>query len=39
MKPRIYKKNGLWFCRLWAWRVGIGYSPRAAYEDWKRHHD
>lgn len=35
MKPRIYKKGGLWHCRGWGWpHVGLGFTPRAAYDDW-----
>jgi hypothetical protein len=42
MKPRIYKRNGLWYCRV-IWGAlgfgpeGIGYSPFGAYEDWRNH--
>jgi hypothetical protein len=36
MKPRIRKINGLWHCAfLIVGRVGFGYTPRLAYEDWK----
>jgi hypothetical protein len=40
MKPRIYKRNGIWHCRLPACdtrplpHTGLGYSPRLAYLDW-----
>lgn len=35
MKPRMRKRNCLWYC--WApysWTVGIGYAPKQAYDDW-----
>ncbi len=38
MKPRIYKQRGLWYCysRDGIGRVmGLGYTPRMAWEDWK----
>jgi hypothetical protein len=37
MKPRIYKRNGLWHCRVpGSIDEGLGYSPRMAYLDWLR---
>jgi hypothetical protein len=41
MKPLIYKRHGLWYCRIVIGvmamgRMGIGYSPQGAYEDWFR---
>ena len=36
MKPRIRKINGLWHCAfLIVGRVGFGYTPKQAYDDWQ----
>jgi len=36
-KPRIIKISGLWRCRCYDTpfiRIGIGFTPLQAYEDW-----
>ena len=35
MKPRIYKRRGLWRCRVIGenW-YGLGYTAGQAYADW-----
>jgi hypothetical protein len=39
VKPRIVIDHAIWCCFLPNWkrtrRVGFGYSPKAAYDDWK----
>lgn len=37
MKPRIIKLQGIWHCGVRGIpnkRIGVGYSPKAAYLDW-----
>lgn len=37
MKPRIIKLSGIWHCALRGIphkRIGLGYTPKAAYLDW-----
>lgn len=34
MKPRLIKIDGLWCCKRWGDKTGIGYTPRQAYQDW-----
>lgn len=40
MKPRIRLDHGVWCCYLPDWprtrRVGMGFSPADAFEDWRR---
>jgi len=33
MKPRIYKSQGIWRCAGFG-RVGLGYDPEHAYQEW-----
>lgn len=39
-KPHLMKLNGIWHCgylRCGVWqRLGEGYTPEQAYEDWKK---
>ena len=38
-KPRIRKINDLWYCftkQTTRW-LGMGYTPKDAYDDWQRH--
>jgi len=37
MKPHIFKRRGLWYCRFsepGKTVTGIGYKPKDAYDDW-----
>jgi hypothetical protein len=34
MKPHIYLLHGIWHC-AGRGALGLGYSPLAAYDDWK----
>jgi len=35
MKPRLFKSRSLWYCLGSSGpRLGIGYTPAQAYEDW-----
>lgn len=37
MKPRIIRIGGVWHCGVRGIlnkRIGLGYSPKAAYLDW-----
>lgn len=34
MKPRIIKLQGIWHCGVPNKRIGVGYTPRQAYQDW-----
>ena len=37
MKPRIIKLRGIWHCGVRGIpnkRIGVGYTPKAAYLDW-----
>lgn len=37
MKPRIIKLQGIWHCGVRGIpnkRIGVGYTPRQAYQDW-----
>lgn len=37
MKPRIIKLQGVWHCGVRGIpnkRIGLGYTPKAAYLDW-----
>lgn len=38
MKPVIRKKRGIWYCSVlrnfWLCRLGMGWTPKQAYEDW-----
>ena len=37
MKPRIIKLRGIWHCGIRGIqnkRIGVGYTPKAAYLDW-----
>lgn len=37
MKPRLFKRQGLWHCRRQSQgfhTAGIGYTPALAYADW-----
>lgn len=37
MKPHIFKRHGLWYCRLRCETrasAGVGYTPAHAYSDW-----
>lgn len=39
MKPRIYRKHGIWTCRTVCasgMRIGYGYTPMQAYREWQR---
>jgi hypothetical protein len=48
MKPRIYRRDGIWICRsfggtgVWLGRVrewmrlGYGYTPVEAYREWSK---
>jgi hypothetical protein len=36
MKPHIYRRYGIWCCRVISdWVMGHGYTPREAYLDWR----
>lgn len=35
MKPRIRRVLGLWYC-AGASRIGMGYTPAAAYAEWRQ---
>jgi hypothetical protein len=34
MKPRLFKLHMLWYCMSDAGKVGLGYSPADAYDEW-----
>lgn len=34
MKPRLKKRDGLWYCYTVWIRRGIGFTPLQAYDDW-----
>lgn len=36
MKPRIYKKDGFWFCQTYGdhFAMGCGKTPSVAYSYW-----
>lgn len=37
MKPRIRLLHGIWSCvTSWPFVCGCGYSPREAFEEWRR---
>lgn len=42
MKPRLRLHAGVWSCASYSpasigivWRIGYGYSPMAAFQDWE----
>jgi len=35
-KPRIRKAHGLWFCYSADRKMGCGYTPLEAYEEWAK---
>lgn len=41
-KPHLRLKGGVWSCAskptVNRWRIGFGYTPMEAYEDWSRQH-
>ena len=42
MKPHIFKRAGLWYCRTTHARTvieGLGYTAPHAYADWKHSRD
>jgi hypothetical protein len=39
MKPRILKIKGLWHCSTGLTLIGLGFTPKTAYEDWLKHYN
>lgn len=40
MKPHITRNRTVWECRLYPGALtGYGYTPSAAFRDWKRYMD
>jgi len=42
MKPRIWRFQKLWHCRIPSakrQKWGIGYTPKAAFDDWKKQNE
>jgi hypothetical protein len=39
MKPRIYRRDGIWICRsidAEGWMcLGYGYTPKQAFKEWE----
>ncbi|MDB5887034.1 MAG: hypothetical protein JWR74_3205 [Polaromonas sp.] len=34
MKPRLFKFNKLWYCMTNVGKVGLGFTPTDAYDEW-----
>ena len=37
MKPRLIKIFGIWRCATHPQKVGLGFTPKQAFDDWMQH--